>query len=51
MDGGVGMQNAEKCLQAGVDVLVAGSSIFKAEEPEKAISQMKALRKNRASFV
>ncbi|MEM9849992.1 MAG: ribulose-phosphate 3-epimerase [Bacteroidota bacterium] len=51
VDGGVGLQNAEKCLQAGVDVLVAGSSIFKADDPKKAIKRMKAMEKNRASFV
>ncbi|MEM0994691.1 MAG: ribulose-phosphate 3-epimerase [Bacteroidota bacterium] len=51
VDGGVGLQNAEKCLQAGVDVLVAGSSIFKADDPKKAIKRMKAMEQNRASFV
>ncbi|MEM8523517.1 MAG: ribulose-phosphate 3-epimerase [Bacteroidota bacterium] len=51
VDGGVGLQNAEKCLQAGVDVLVAGSSIFKAADSQKAIQMMKAMQKDRASFV
>jgi ribulose-phosphate 3-epimerase len=41
IDGGVGLQNAEKLLQAGANVLVAGSSVFKAEEPPKAIRQLK----------
>lgn len=41
VDGGVGLQNAESILQAGADVLVAGSSIFKAENPEQAIADMK----------
>lgn len=31
IDGGVGLQNAEVILQAGADVLVAGSSVFHAE--------------------
>ncbi len=41
VDGGVGVQNAEKLLQAGTDVLVAGSSVFKANDPEKAIQRLK----------
>jgi len=43
IDGGVGLQNAETILKAGADVLVAGSSVFKSEDPTKAISQLKAL--------
>jgi ribulose-phosphate 3-epimerase len=43
IDGGVGLQNAEIILQAGADVLVAGSSVFGAADPMKAISDMKAL--------
>lgn len=41
VDGGVGLQNAESILRAGADVLVAGSSIFKAENPEQTILNMK----------
>lgn len=41
VDGGVGLQNAEKILQAGADVLVAGSSVFGAENPMEAIARMK----------
>ena len=47
VDGGIGMQNAESVLQAGARVLVAGSSIFKQEKPENAISQLKAIGKKR----
>jgi ribulose-phosphate 3-epimerase len=43
IDGGVGLQNAEKLLQAGADVLVAGSSVFKAENPVQVIAQLKAI--------
>ncbi|MBL7816389.1 MAG: ribulose-phosphate 3-epimerase [Saprospiraceae bacterium] len=43
IDGGVGLQNAEIILQAGADVLVAGSSVFKAAKPIETISQLKAL--------
>ena len=41
VDGGIGLKNAEKVLQAGADVLVAGSSVFKAENPTLAIQQLK----------
>jgi ribulose-phosphate 3-epimerase len=44
IDGGVGMQNAEKLLQAGADVLVAGSSVFGAADPVATISQLKAFK-------
>jgi len=43
IDGGVGLQNAEAILQAGADVLVAGSSVFKSDDPKKTISQLKAI--------
>ncbi|MBP7273651.1 MAG: ribulose-phosphate 3-epimerase [Saprospiraceae bacterium] len=43
IDGGVGLQNAEVLLQAGADVLVAGSSIFGANNPSEAIVAMKKL--------
>jgi ribulose-phosphate 3-epimerase len=41
IDGGVGLQNAEVLLQAGADVLVAGSSVFKAKDPQLTIKLMK----------
>lgn len=41
VDGGVTLENAAKIVAAGADVLVAGSSIFKAENPLEAIRQMK----------
>ncbi|MBK9257470.1 MAG: ribulose-phosphate 3-epimerase [Saprospiraceae bacterium] len=43
IDGGVGLQNAEVILQAGADVLVAGNSVFKSENPTQAIYQLKNL--------
>lgn len=42
LDGGVGLQNAESLLQAGADVLVAGSSVFGAKDPMATIGQLKA---------
>lgn len=43
IDGGVGLQNAEVLLKAGARVLVAGSSVFKAENPMDMISKMKKI--------
>jgi ribulose-phosphate 3-epimerase len=42
IDGGVGLQNAERLLQAGADVLVAGSSVFAADDPVATIAALKA---------
>ncbi|MCL6524713.1 MAG: ribulose-phosphate 3-epimerase [Thermoflavifilum sp.] len=41
VDGGVDTQNAAEILRAGADVLVAGSSVFGAPDPIRAISQLK----------
>ena len=47
IDGGVGMQNAEALLQAGANVLVAGSSVFKADDPKKAMTDLKSIQVHR----
>lgn len=41
IDGGVNLNNAKKLYEAGADILVAGSSIFKSDNPVETISQMK----------
>ena len=43
IDGGVTSANAKKLLDAGADVLVAGSFIFKSNEPIKTIADLKAI--------
>ncbi len=43
IDGGVGLQNAEKLLQAGANILVAGSAVFKAKNPSDTISRLKSI--------
>ncbi|MBK9335539.1 MAG: ribulose-phosphate 3-epimerase [Lewinellaceae bacterium] len=45
IDGGVGLQNAEALLQAGADVLVAGSSVFGAKDPKATIAALKAFER------
>ncbi len=43
VDGGVGLQNAERLLQAGANVLVAGSSVFGAADPTRTIADLKMI--------
>lgn len=42
VDGGIGPANAGSVKAAGAEILVAGSSVFKAESPSEAISAMKS---------
>ena len=44
IDGGVSLENYQALLKAGADVLVAGNSVFKAENPKLAIEQLKGIR-------
>jgi ribulose-phosphate 3-epimerase len=41
VDGGVNLSNAPKLIQAGADVLVAGSFVFGSENPAQTISDLK----------
>ena len=41
IDGGVNFANAAKLYEAGADVLVAGNTVFSAENPVKAITDLK----------
>lgn len=43
VDGGVKLDNAARCVQAGANVLVAASAIFGAEDAAAAASALKAL--------
>ncbi len=43
VDGGVGTDNAAKLIQAGADVLVAGSSVFKAKDPKAIIAELSSV--------
>lgn len=45
MDGGIGFSNAAEVLASGVNVLVIGTSIFKAEDVAEATARFKALLK------
>jgi ribulose-phosphate 3-epimerase len=43
VDGGISLENAQEIVNAGADILVAGSSIFKSENPLQTIEKMKGL--------
>ncbi|MCR5653898.1 MAG: ribulose-phosphate 3-epimerase [Ruminococcus sp.] len=40
-DGGISESNIAQCIDAGVDVAVAGTAVFKAENPAEAIANLK----------
>lgn len=43
VDGGVQAETAPRLVEAGVDVLVSGSYVFKSPHPEEAISRLRSL--------
>jgi ribulose-phosphate 3-epimerase len=42
VDGGVSAANSAKLAELGADILVAGSAVFKADDPQAVIAEMKA---------
>ena len=43
VDGGVNLSNAKKLVETGVDVLVAGNTVFSSDNPSETISALKKL--------
>lgn len=43
VDGGVNASNIKDIIEAGANVIVAGSAIFNAPDPEKAVKELKCL--------
>ena len=41
VDGGVCPANAQQLIEAGAEILVAGSAVFKAEDPAEVINAMR----------
>lgn len=46
VDGGVAPDTIERAAEAGADVFVAGSAVYSAEDPAKAIDDLRALARN-----
>lgn len=43
IDGGVNIHNAPKLVEAGADILVAGSFVFKSVDPQATIQELKSI--------
>ena len=43
IDGGVNLETGKRLIEAGADVLVAGSFVFKSPDPVQTIKDLKAL--------
>ena len=41
-DGGIGAATIEQCAEAGIDICVAGTAVFKADDATKAIAELQA---------
>ena len=39
-DGGIGEATITQCAEAGIDICVAGTAVFKADDAAKAISEL-----------
>ena len=46
VDGGVSPDTIERAAEAGADVFVAGSAVYSADDPNKAIDDLRALARN-----
>jgi ribulose-phosphate 3-epimerase len=44
IDGGVTLENAKQLVEAGADVLVAGNTVFKSDNPKETIARLKNLQ-------
>jgi ribulose-phosphate 3-epimerase len=42
VDGGVSASTIEQCAEAGADVFVAGSAVYGADDPSRAIAALRA---------
>lgn len=41
VDGGVNLQTIEECARAGADVFVAGSAVYRSEDPAQMVNQLR----------
>jgi ribulose-phosphate 3-epimerase len=49
VDGGVSLETVQRCVEAGADVLVAGSSVYGAEDPDAAVAALRAAAESAAA--
>jgi len=42
VDGGISLETVERCAEAGADVFVAGSAVYKADDPNKMIEDLRS---------
>jgi ribulose-phosphate 3-epimerase len=43
VDGGVGAETIERCAEAGADVFVAGNAVYSADDPDRAVRELRAM--------
>jgi len=43
MDGGVSVETIERCVEAGADTFVAGSAVFKTDDPDQMVRQLRTI--------
>ena len=48
VDGGISLETIERATQAGADTFVAGSAVFKAQDPALMVASLRALAQNMA---
>lgn len=42
VDGGISLENIERCAEAGADVFVAGSAVYSAADPDAMVAELRA---------
>lgn len=42
VDGGVSLQTIERCAEAGADVFVAGTAVYRADDPDEMVTALRA---------
>ena len=47
VDGGIGAETIERCAEAGANVFVAGSAVFRSEDPRATIENLRAVAERR----
>lgn len=47
VDGGIGAETIERCAEAGANVFVAGSAVFRSDDPRATIEKLRAVAERR----